>query len=172
MSTLSLWSRRDPFAEFDALVRNAFGPFAVSREDRAAAFRPAAEIVRDGDDALVRVEVPGLDPVKDVTVEIDRGRLVIRGERRDERTEEKDGRTLHEMRYGSFHRSFGLPTHVTADAISAGYDAGLLTVRVTGAYLDTEAKRIPVAGTVPAVEAGDAGGSEPGEENTPEHTSA
>jgi HSP20 family molecular chaperone IbpA len=150
MSTLSLWTRRDPFAEFDALVRQAFGPVATRR----GGFVPAADIARDGDDAMVRVELPGLDAEKDVTVEVDRGQLVVRGERRDERTEENDGRSLREVRYGSFRRSFALPQHVTADAISASYDAGVLSVRVTGAYAGTAATRIAVtSGTdAPAIE--------------------
>ena len=67
---------------------------------------------------------------KDVNVEVDKGRLVIHGEHRDEHAEEADGRTLREIRYGSFRRSFELPPHVTSEAISAAYDAGVLTVRV------------------------------------------
>jgi HSP20 family protein len=158
MSTLSLWTRRDQFAEFDALVRSAFGPVATRRTLRPAGFVPAAEVTRDGDDAVVRVELPGLDVTNDVTVEVDRGRLVVRGERRDERTQEQDGRSLREVRYGSFRRSFGLPAHVTAEAVSASYDAGVLTVRVAGAYAGTEPRRIAVtAGTAdtPAVESAD-----------------
>jgi HSP20 family molecular chaperone IbpA len=48
------------------------------------------------------------------------------------------------VRYGAFHRSFALPTHVSADAVSASYDAGVLTVRVTGAYAGRDAQRIAV----------------------------
>jgi HSP20 family protein len=136
MSTLSLWTRRDPFAEFDALFRAA-------REPRG--FVPAAEVERDGDDAVVRLELPGLDAERDVTVEIDGGRLVVRGERRDERTEERDGRSLREVRYGSFRRSFALPAHVTAEAVSASYDAGVLTLRVAGANAGSSARQIPVS---------------------------
>jgi HSP20 family protein len=105
---------------------------------------PAAEIVRDGEDAVVRVELPGVDVAKDVNVEVERGHLVIHGERRDERSEEKDGRTLREVRYGSFRRSFKLPAHITSEAISASYDAGVLTVRVTGAHKGAEAQRIAI----------------------------
>ncbi|GIH14503.1 Hsp20/alpha crystallin family protein [Rugosimonospora africana] len=156
MSTLSLWARRDPFAEFDALVRNAFGPVATWPARRATGFTPAAEISRDGEDAVVCVELPGVDVTNDVTVEVDRGRLVIRGERRDERTEERDGRSLREVRYGTFQRSFDLPAHVNADAISASYDAGVLSIRVSGAYTGTGARRIEISGgTSPtAVEGG------------------
>ncbi len=153
MSTLSLWTRRDPFAGFDALVREVFGPVAT----RPTGFVPAAEVTRDGQDAVVRVELPGLDAANDVTVEVDRGRLVVRGERRDERTGEEDGRSLREVRYGSFRRSFALPAHVTAEAISASYDAGVLSVRVAGAYAGTESRRIAVTtgtASTPAVESG------------------
>jgi HSP20 family molecular chaperone IbpA len=151
MTTLSLWARRDPFAEFDALVRNTFGPVPT----RPSGFTPAAEIVRNADDAVVQVELPGVDVEKDVTVEIDRGRLVVRGERHDERTQERGGRTLREVRYGSFRRSFTLPEHVTADDVTATYDAGVLSIRVSGAHADTGARRIAVASrtaSAPAVE--------------------
>ncbi len=152
VSTLTLWSRRDPFAEFDALVERVFAP-------RSIGFVPAAEVTRDGDDAVVRLELPGLDPAKDVTVEVDRGRLVVHGERRDERTDKQDRRSLREVRevrYGAFRRSFALPGHVTADAISASYDAGVLSVRVSGAYKGSEARQIAVTSgnaETPTVEA-------------------
>jgi HSP20 family protein len=151
MSTLSLWARRDPFAEFDALVRRFAEPIEPARRD----FVPAAEATRDGDDAVVRLELPGLDVEKDVTVEIDGGRLVVRGERRDERSEDRDGRTLREVRYGSFRRSFGLPAHVTSESVTASYDAGVLTVRVAGAYAGSGARRIPVTARTPAIETGE-----------------
>ena len=44
--------------------------------------------IKDGDDAVVRLELPGVDVAKDVNVEVDRGQLVIHGERRDERSSE------------------------------------------------------------------------------------
>jgi HSP20 family molecular chaperone IbpA len=132
MSQVTLWTR--PTWEIDRWVKQ--GVFN--------GFSPAAEIAKDGDDAVVRVELPGVDVEKDVNVEVDKGQLVIRGERRDERSEDKGGRTLSEVRYGSFRRSFKLPAHVTSDAISASYDAGVLTVRVAGAHKGTEAQRIAI----------------------------
>jgi HSP20 family protein len=132
LSALTLWAR--PTWEIDRWVKE--GVFT--------GFTPAAEIVKDGEDAVVRVELPGVDVAKDVNVEVDRGHLVIHGERRDERSEQKDGRTLREVRYGSFRRSFKLPTHVTGEVISASYDAGVLTVRITGAHKGAEAQRIAI----------------------------
>lgn len=150
MSTLTLWDARPAlrrryarpyfadFAAFDTLVRRAFGtPSANSATARA--FVPAAEVVRDGEDAVVRVEIPGIDAEKDVAVEVNEHRLVIKGERRDERSRESGGHTVREVRYGSFRRSFSLPEGVSADAVTATYDAGILNVRVAGAYTQPEA---------------------------------
>ena len=148
MTTLTLRNSWRPFAEFDALFR-AFDSDSGPGMARPG-FRPAAEISRDGDDAVVRVELPGVDVEKDVTVEVDRGTLVIRGERRDERSEERDGRTLREVSYGAFRRAFRLPAHVTGDNLTAGYEAGVLTVRVAGAYSGSTAQRIAVTAAIEA----------------------
>ncbi|MGE2692518.1 Hsp20/alpha crystallin family protein [Mycolicibacterium pulveris] len=141
MSTLALRTR--PAWDIDRWVRDFFSP-ATADDWFAGAFTPAAEIVRDGDDAVVRLELPGVDVDNDVNVEVERGHLVIHGERRDERAEDKDGRTLREVRYGSFRRAFKLPAHVTEDAITASYDKGVLNVRVAGAHSDAATKRIAI----------------------------
>lgn len=145
MSNVALRVR--PAWDLDRWVRDFFGPAAAEDWFGAAerlGFHPAAEIAKDGADAVVRLELPGIDVDKDVTVEVDNGQLVIHGERRDERSEDKDGRTLREMRYGAFRRSFRLPQHVTGDAVVASYDAGVLTVRVAGAYAGSQPQRIAI----------------------------
>ncbi|WP_106402156.1 Hsp20/alpha crystallin family protein [Actinocorallia populi] len=138
MSTVSLW-RWDPFAEFDGLVREALAP--RRGEVRERGFVPAAEVVRREQDAVVSVELPGVDAARDVAVEVHAGRLVVRGERRDERSGERGRR---ELRYGAFRREFVLPDHVTPEAVTATYDAGILNVRVAGAFADAEPHRVPI----------------------------
>jgi HSP20 family molecular chaperone IbpA len=138
LGNLTLWAR--PAWSLDRRIGNE-----RSREERwAHFFAPAAEIVKDGDDAVVRVELPGIDTEKDVNVEIDKGALVIQGERRDEHSEENGGRTLREVRYGSFRRTFALPSHVDDDAVTASYEAGVLTARVAGAYAGSKPRRIEI----------------------------
>nr|WP_218885798.1 Hsp20/alpha crystallin family protein [Kineococcus aurantiacus] len=134
---MSVW-RRSSFdtrfeQQFDALVRAGFGT--------GTGFTPAAEVSRDGDDAVVTLDLPGV-VADDVTVEVEQGRLVVRGERQDPRPEDARGRS--EVRYGAFRRSFSLPSTVTADAVSAGYEAGVLTVRVAGAHATAQPTRIAV----------------------------
>ncbi|OMC55946.1 heat-shock protein Hsp20 [Mycobacterium sp. IS-836] len=145
MSNLALWSR--PAWDTDRWLRDFFGPAATADwfKPVTSGFTPAAEIVKEGNDAVVRLELPGVDVEKDVNVEVENGRLVIHGEHRDERSEEENGRTLREIRYGSFRRSFRLPGHVTSEAVAASYDAGVLTVRVTGAYAGAQPQRIAIS---------------------------
>jgi len=132
--------RRDPF--FGALLYAPFGsPYRYGMAGQAWA--PAAEIVRDGDDAVVRLELPGLS-AEDIKVETADGRLVVSGEKRDQHGENRDGFSLRETRYGSFRRTFKLPADVGTDAISATYDAGVLTVRVGGVHASTSPRLIPV----------------------------
>ncbi|NAZ76026.1 Hsp20 family protein [Kineococcus sp. T13] len=176
MNTMSVW-RRSPFdAQFDALVRSAFGPLTSTAPARTGGFAPAAEVTRDGDDALVRLELPGV-ALDDVSVEVERGTLVVRGERRDVRADDQRGRS--EFRYGAFRRSFSLPVTVAADAVSASYDAGVLTVRVAGAHASAQPTRIAVTAAAPqAVETREATESAtepstgPATESSPEAPSA
>ena len=145
---------RDPFREFESLFRQAFAPV----EQMDTAFSPAAESHRDGDDAVIRLELPGVDVANDVSVVVVGRDLVISGERRDERSEETEGRRIQEIRYGSFRRVFGLGRPVAGDTVTVSYDAGVLTVRIRGAYAALEGQRIAittptaVADAAPAVE--------------------
>ncbi|WP_275571820.1 Hsp20/alpha crystallin family protein [Mycolicibacterium vanbaalenii] len=140
MSNVALWTR--PAWNTDRFIRDFFGPATAT--EWAKGINPAVEVTKDGEDAVVRVDLPGVDVDKDVNVEVDKGRLVIRGERRDQRSEEAEGRKVSEVRYGAFHRSFALPAHVTGEAVSASYDAGVLTVRVAGAHRGAEAHRVAI----------------------------
>lgn len=75
---------------------------------------------------VVRAEIPGIDPDKDVTVTVRDGLLTIKAERAE--SSESKGRS--EFSYGSFLRSVSLPAGAREDDIVAGYDKGILTVTV------------------------------------------
>ena len=83
----------------------------------------------DGTTLVVRAEVPGIDPDKDVDVSVSEGMLHIRAER-EEKTEHKskDG-YRSEFRYGSFSRSVALPPGAREEDITATYKDGVLEVR-------------------------------------------
>jgi HSP20 family protein len=134
----------DPFTvlarmdrDFDELVRRTWGT-------QGRGFVPAVEVVRDGDDVVVRVELPGVDVDRDVTIEADRGRLVISGERRG--PEGEDAVLVRELRYGAFRREFALPQGISPEQVEASYDAGLLDVRIRAAVPSQPAAvRVPIA---------------------------
>jgi HSP20 family protein len=80
-----------------------------------------------GKDALtIRAELPGIDADSDVHVTVVNDDLIIRAERT---TRAKEG-AYSEFRYGAFARSIPLPHGVHADAISARYADGILTINV------------------------------------------
>jgi len=83
----------------------------------------------DGNDQVVRAELPGVDPDKDIEVSISNGMLTIRAER-SERSEHKGKASYRsEFRYGSFTRSLPLAQGVRQEDIRATYRDGVLEVR-------------------------------------------
>jgi HSP20 family protein len=100
---------------------------------------------REGDDYVVRFEVPGIDPERDVELTVTGGvlRISARREQRVERDEQGERRS--EFRYGEFTRAIPLPQGVDPDSITADYKDGILEVRVPLPQEEkSEAKRIPV----------------------------
>src|SRR5262245_50077549 len=84
----------------------------------------------DGDDMVVRLEMPGHDPEKDVRIELRERALVIRADRRQEETTEDKGIRKTEFRYGSFSRIIPVPENAKESDIHATYEDGILEVRV------------------------------------------
>ncbi len=105
------------------------------------------EEFRDGDVLVVRAELPGIDPDKDVEVTISDGSVRIRA-RREQRAEQKGQEDFRsEFRYGEIERDVPLPEGVTGEDIKASYRDGILEVRIP-APLRKEEKptvmRVPV----------------------------
>jgi len=69
---------------------------------------------------------------------------------------------VREVRYGSFRRAFALPAQVTGDDVAATYDAGVLTIRITGAHAGIAGRRIAVTTGTPETTP-----AEPAEVETP-----
>jgi len=103
------------------------------------------EEYEDDGTLIVRAELPGIDPDKDVELSVADGTLHIRA-RREEMTEKKGTDYRSEFRYGSFVRDVALPAGVSVDDITASYKDGVLEIRVPMAE---EAKppvtKVPIA---------------------------
>ncbi|THJ37712.1 Hsp20/alpha crystallin family protein [Candidatus Frankia alpina] len=79
---------------------------------------------------VVRAEMPGIDPARDVEITVAEGVLSVRAERHEEKTEKTDGGYRSEFRYGSFSRSLPLPAGTKDDQVVATYKDGILEIRV------------------------------------------
>jgi HSP20 family protein len=94
---------------------------------------------------IIRAELPGIDPAKDVDVTVSDGKLHITAERREEEKTEKKGYVRQELRYGSFTRTLPLPEGVSPTDVTAGYKDGILEIRLPIPDTKTEpAHKIPV----------------------------
>ena len=88
------------------------------------------EEFRDGDDLVVRSELPGIDPDKDAELTVSNGMLHIRAERQEKSEDKGKEGYRSEFRYGAVSRTLPLPEGVNPDDITASYRDGVLEVRV------------------------------------------
>ena len=88
------------------------------------------EETRDGDTIVVRAELPGMNPEKDIVVEVVDNELVIRAQRVETNRSQGDHVYRSEFRYGSFRRSIPIPDDVVESNIEATYRDGVLEVRM------------------------------------------
>jgi HSP20 family protein len=103
----------------------------------------------EGSTYVLRAEMPGVDPDKDIELSIDDNVLTIRGERHEEH---KD-KNRHEFHYGSFARSIPLPRDVKPEQVTATYHDGVLEVRVPSAIEEHKPIAVPVQRETKTVEA-------------------
>lgn len=122
MPTIARW---DPFAEMNRLQDQLFQR-SLGRDE---SYRPPVDIHEDDQGFTLDVEVPGLSP-DEVTVDVEKGVLTVRGERKLRHEETREGYRRVERYYGAFSRSFALPDNVDTDAIEAHANHGVLTLRV------------------------------------------
>lgn len=92
-------------------------------------WNPRVDVVRENGHYKVTAEFPGVDK-DDIHVDVKDGYLTLRGEKKRERSEEKEGYNYSERFYGSFQRSFRLPQEAEVDAIEAKLENGVLTLTV------------------------------------------
>jgi len=101
-----------------------------------------------GDELVVRAEIPGIDPDKDVEITVTDNTLRLTAERREEKKEsEGEGGFRSEFHYGKFTRVVPLPAGATEDDIKATYTDGILEVRIPVAREVAEGRKIPISRT-------------------------
>ena len=132
---MSALLRRDPRTMFPDLVDWFEAPFMTLRPFLVQPIR--VEEFLEGDRYMIRAELAGFDPEKDVEITVGSGYLTIRAERADK----TEGKHRSEFRYGSFTRSMTLPPTANEDDVTASYRDGILTISVGLKAEKTESAR-------------------------------
>ena len=132
---MTLITRWDPFRELSTLqqqVNRLFNDQFTGRGEEAlgANFVPPVDVYEDEHGITLKMEVPGIDE-KDIDVRLENNTLTVRGERKFEKEEKEENFQRVERRYGTFTRSFTLPTTVDTENVSADYDKGVLVLKLS-----------------------------------------
>ncbi len=132
---MTVLTRFEPFREFSTLqermnrlLRDSFND---GREETltTTAFAPPVDVYEDEHFVTLKVEVPGIDE-KDIDVRLENNTLTIHGERKFEKEEKEENYRRVERQYGSFTRSFTVPSTLDPESVSANYEKGILKLKI------------------------------------------
>ncbi|MGH9359996.1 MAG: Hsp20/alpha crystallin family protein [Terriglobia bacterium] len=112
---------------FNRLLNETFSNVFSGEQFSAKSWTPPVDIFETDHDLIVKTELPGIDP-KDVEVRVEDGTLYLKGERKYENEVKEQNYHRVERAYGSFMRSFTLPSSVNTDDVKAEYKDGVLTL--------------------------------------------
>ena len=136
---MTLLARWEPFRELSTLqdrmnlmnrlYRESYRPESPEEALTTTSFAPLVDIYEDEHNITLKMEVPGIDE-KDIDVRIENNTLTVHGERKMEKEEKEENFRRIERQYGSFTRSFTLPSSVDAGQVTANYDNGVLKIKL------------------------------------------
>ncbi|MGA7566355.1 MAG: Hsp20/alpha crystallin family protein [Terriglobales bacterium] len=136
---MTLLTRWEPFREFSTmqdrmnrmnrLFRESYGPEGPEEALTTTSFAPPVDIYEDEHNITLKLEVPGIDE-KDIDVRVENTTLTVHGERKIETEEKEENFRRVERQYGSFTRTFTLPSSVDPAQVSAHYDKGVLKIKL------------------------------------------
>ncbi len=125
----------DPFRELAAMqdrMSRMFGNVYLRDEDTSVHgnWVPPVDIFEnDNHDLVVRAELPGLTR-EDIEVTVENNTLMLKGNKKFEQEVKEENYRRIERSYGTFHRSFTLPTTVDTSKVGADFKNGVLTVKL------------------------------------------
>ena len=151
---MAIVRRNDPFRDLVALQDQLFRTFDAAyrgaREDEQsmmATWSPLVDVFEDAEGITLKVELPEVD-AKDVDIQVEGNTLTLKGERKLEREDKKNGYHRIERTYGAFSRTFTLPTTVDVEHITAESKHGVLRVFLPK-KAETKPRQIKVAVAAP-----------------------
>ncbi|MBB2754597.1 UNVERIFIED_ORG: HSP20 family protein [Rhizobium aethiopicum] len=144
---------RDPVAALQNNVNRAFDDFLrmfnVPFSGLPASFLDSdsgihVDVAETDKEVKVSAELPGFDEA-DIDVKVSDGTMIISGEKKTDRDVDENGYTLRERSFGRVERALPLPDGIDADAATASFKSGVLTVTIPKkAEAQSGSKRIPV----------------------------
>ena len=130
MSTIQRWNPARDYArmqdEVNRLFENSLG---VTRNTESFGWTPAVDVFEDTEGVTFKFDLPEVDG-KDVEVRLEDGTLSIRGERKLEREDKREGYHRIERAYGAFARNFTLPPTLDPNKVTAEHKNGVLRIFV------------------------------------------
>ncbi|MFQ6108321.1 MAG: Hsp20/alpha crystallin family protein [Candidatus Aminicenantales bacterium] len=126
--------RWDPFRDLitlrekmNRLFEEAFTSRGEEKELISSSWTPSVDIYETENALILNAELPGLDE-NDIEIKIEDNTLSIKGERKFEKETKEENYHRIERAYGSFYRSFSLPSYVDQDMIEAEHENGILKI--------------------------------------------
>src|SRR5438094_9463960 len=119
---------QDRTNRMNRLFRELFSSEAPEEALTTTSFAPPVDIYEDEHNITLKIEVPGIDE-NDIDVRIDNNTLTVHGERNFEKEEKEENYRRIERQYGSFTRSFTLPSTVDPNNVQANYEKGVLKIK-------------------------------------------
>lgn len=136
--------------ELSRLFREVSSPgstLAPRRSDeRAAVWSPQIDVSERDGQLVIRADLPGMDKA-DVEIELLGDSVVLRGERREERSEERQGIYHTEVSYGSFYRRIPLPEGADPATAKASFNKGVLEITMQAPKSETSGSRLEIQDT-------------------------
>ena len=126
-SLRELSAMQDRMNRMNRVFRASHSPEGPQEALTTTTLAPPVDIYEDEHNIILKIEVPGIDE-KDIDVSIQNNTLTVRGERKIEKEEKEENFHRVERQYGSFTRSFTLPSSVDPGQVSAHCDKGVLKI--------------------------------------------
>ena len=148
---MAIIRRNDPFRDLFSLQDQLFRTFdaayrGAGREDEqsmVATWSPLVDVFEDTDGITLKAELPEVD-AKEVEIQVEGNTLTLKGERKLEREDKRDGYHRIERTYGAFSRTFTLPNTVDVEHITAESREGVLRLFLPK-KAETKPRQIKVA---------------------------
>ena len=130
MNDVQRWTPRRDFARLQDEVNRLFDTsLGLNQSTESYGWTPSVDVFEDTEGVTFKFDLPEVE-AQDVDVRLEDGTLTVRGERKLEREDRREGYHRIERPYGMFARSFTLPATLEADKASAEQKNGVLRIFV------------------------------------------